>query len=663
MTHLKMKIFVKSFALAFALAVVQPALAKKEDENYNKALVELSKERYTSTINLLTSYLSTNEQAPLAYYYRSIAELKSGEAAMALGDIDVALQLVRKLPKDSKIKQPELLYQKADCQYVLGQTSEALVSLDEAIALSQNFTQAYVLKAKVMSEKKDFVGADSTFGKALSLDPRNYDALVLYSKNLIDAGKLSDAIEKLNQAVTINKDSKDAYLLRFQANKQLQNYEKAFDDIAFVASNEDDYSPYEKDVKDVAIKCHTYSLPYISSKINANEHSIMWLLVRAAIYKYDGKYLDAIKDYNTLDDKLGEKYAITMNEVADCYMKLGDTEKAQQLYGESMELEETAEASAGLASILKCKGELDKALVYASKAISLDPMNCEYYCTRGQIYELKSMTGDALSDYEVGIQMSNDYSPLYLRRGLLKNSKSDFSKVVKLESSPKPSDNCKPVALAQLGKVKEGRAWVERIIKEYPTSENYYVATCFYACVNDSAKAMNSLEKALEKGYRDFSQIDSDKNLDSLRKSDAFEILCNKWKKASGVTTSFSAQTGNGQPAKPTVVKEVRIVRSGNDYFIPVVCCGVSMSAVIDTSLQVSEMSKTDAEFLSKYGYGRIRNDKFVAKLKISDIEVDGIEFLLVENKDAVLRLNAVAITKFGTCSINRQNSTLKIER
>ncbi len=658
-----MRFFVKIFTFAFVLALVQPAFAKKEDESYTKALAELSKERYTSTINLLTSYLSTNEQAPLAYYYRSIAELKSGEAAMALGDIDVALQLIRKLPKDSKIRQPEMLYQKAECQQAIGQTDEALASLAEAIAQSPNYVNAYVLKARIMSENKDYAGADSTFGKALSLDPQNYDALVLYSRNLIDAEKYKEAIDNLNHAITINKDSKDAYLLRFQANKHLQNYERAFDDLAYVASNEDDYSPYENDIKEVAIKCHTYSLPYISSKINANEHSIMWLLVRAAIYKYDGKYLDAIKDYNTLDDKLGEKYAITMNEVADCYMKLGDTEKAQQLYGESLELEETANASAGLATILKYKGELDKALVYASKAISIDPMHCEHYYTRGQIYELKSMVGDALSDYEVGIQMSNDYSPLYLRRGLLKKSKSDFNKVVKLEDSPKPSDNCKPVALVQLGKEKEGRAWVERIIKEYPTSENYYVATCFYACVNDSAKAMKSLEKALEKGYRDFSQIDSDKNLDSLRKCDDFVMLCNKWKKASGVTTSFSAQPENGQPIKPKEVKEVRVVRSGNDYFVPVMCCGVNMSAVIDTSLQVSEMSKADAEFLSKYGYGRIRNDKFVAKLRISDIDVDGVEFQLVENKDAVLRLNAVAISKFGMCSINRQNSTLKIER
>lgn len=658
-----MKSFVKFFFFVVALILVQPTFAKKEDENYTKALVELSKERYTSTINLLTSYLSTNEQSPLAYYYRSIAELKSGEPVMALGDIDLALQLMRKLPKDSKIKQPELLYQKAECQSALGQPDDALVSLTDVVALSPNFVQAHVLTAKIMSDKKDFVGADSTFEKALALDPQNYDALVMYSKSLYNEGKYREVVDVASRAISINKENKDAYLSRYQAYMHLNNYERAFDDISFVASNEDDYSPYEQDIKNVAIKCHTYSLPYISSKINVNEHSVMWLLVRAAIYKYDGKYKEAINDYNTLDDKLGEKYAITTNEVADCYMKLGDTEKAQQLYIESLELEETAPAASGLASILKCKGELDQALEYASKAIALDPMYCQYYYVRGQIYEAKSMLGDALSDYEVGIQMTSDYSPLYLKRGLLKKSKSDFNKVVALEKAPKPSDNCKPAALLQLGKEKEGRVWVEKIVKEYPTSENYYVATSFYACVNDSAKAMSSLEKALQKGYRDFMQIDSDKNLDSLRKSQDFVKLCNKWKKASGITTSFSAQPNDGQEVKPTIVKEVRVVRSGNDYFFPIVCCGVNMSAVIDTSLQISSMSKPDAEFLTKYGYGKIKNDKFLARLKISDIEVEGVEFQLVEDKGAVLRLNAVAISKFGMCSINRQNSTLRIER
>ena len=525
-------------ALLFAFA--SNINAKPKTDDLGTAAAEISKSNYTAAVNLMTSYISNNDFDPQAYYYRSVAELGIGENDLALKDADLAIQLIKKLPKNSRVKQADIYLQHAKCYHAMGNTSEAMKELNYAATIDNTLSDIYVEMGEIYTSKNDFKSADSTFSKALLYNSKNYNALMGLAKNYLNNNKEREAIQKLDQAIIVDAEKTDPYLLRFKANVNLNNYERAFDDIAYVATNNEDYNPYLADLSNVASKCRNYSIPKIDQKIRADDNTVLWLQCRAAVDNKTGKFESAIEDYNKLEQILGEKYAITSAGKGDCYYQKGDYNTALTMYKEANDLEETAGANAGIARILLLQNEPGEALVYANKAVSLDPMNYEYYYLRGRVQEMRKMIGEAISDYEVGMQMNANYAPLYYRRGVLKKSKWDFEKVVKLESVPSPSENYKPFAYLKLGKKSDGQKSINVILNEYPNAENYYTAASFYSAINDTTNALKSLQKSFELGYRNFPQIDSDANLDSLRNKASFVALVDKWKQSSGVSANFA---------------------------------------------------------------------------------------------------------------------------
>ena len=258
-------------ALLFAFA--SSINAKPKTDDLATAAAEISKTNYTAAINLMTSYISNHETDPQAYYYRSVAELGIGENDLALKDIDLAIQLdkkfqiLKKLSKSSKVKQADLLLQRAKCYRALGNTETAMEELNKAALADNTLADIYVEMGEIYASKNDFKGSDTTFAKALRYDSKNYNALMGLAKNYINSDREREAISKLDQAISVDGEKIEPYMLRYKANFGLQNYERAFDDISYVASSNEDYNPYLADLSNAASKCVTYSMPKIDQKI------------------------------------------------------------------------------------------------------------------------------------------------------------------------------------------------------------------------------------------------------------------------------------------------------------------------------------------------------------------------------------------------------------
>lgn len=665
-------------ALLFAFASTINAKPKTDD--LATAAAEISKSNYTAAINLMTSYISNHEMEPQAYYYRSVAELGIGENDLALKDIDLAIQLdkkfqiVKKLSKSSKIKQADLLLQRAKCYRALGNTETAMEELNKAALADNTLADIYVEMGEIYASKNDFKGSDTTFAKALRYDSKNYNALMGLAKSYISNDREREAISKLDQAISVDGEKIEPYMLRYKANVGLHNFERAFDDISYVASSNEDYNPYLADLSNAASKCVTYSMPKIDQKIKADENTVLWLQCRAAVDNKIGKFEAAIEDYTKLENILGEKYAITSSGKGDCYFQKGDYNTALAMYKEANELEETAGANAGIARILLLQNEFSEALVYANKAVSLDPMNYEYYYLRGRIQEMRKMTGDAISDYEVGMQINSNYAPLYYRRGIIKKSRKDFERVVKLESVPSATENYKPFAYLFLGKQNDGKRSINQILKEYPNADNYYTAASFYAAINDTANALSSLEKSFELGYRNFSQVDSDSNLDSLRSKASYIALVDKWKKSSGVSANF-AKAEKSDAQKALVTTEVKFRREQQKFALGCKLNNLDISCLLDTAATIGSISFADALFLTKYGFIQTQEwsqDPYkdltestvvtIRELEIEGIKVKGLVMKVINDKNAKLQLSKNDIAKFGNISVNNQRNILLIE-
>lgn len=415
-------------------------------------------------------------------------------------------------------------------------------------------------------------------------------------------------------------------------------------------------------------------MPKIDQKIKADENKVLWMQCRAAVDNKIGKFEAAIEDYTKLEEILGEKYAITSSGKGDCYFQKGDYNTALAMYKEANELEETAAANAGIARILLLQNESTEALVYANKAVSLDPMNYEYYYLRGRVQEMRKMTGDAVSDYEVGMQINSNYAPLYYRRGVIKKSKKDFERVIRLETTPSATENFKPFAYLYLGKQNDGKKSIKEILKAYPNADNYYTATSFYAAINDTTNALSSLEKSFELGYRNFTQVDSDSNLDSLRTKASYIAIVDKWKKASGVSANF-ANSGQSNSQKALQTTEVKFKREQQKFSFGCKLNNIDISCQLDTAATTGCISFADALFLTKYGFIQTHewsqdpykdlNEATVVTIRELDIEgikVKGLVMKVINDKNAKLQLSKNDIAKFGNISVNNQRNVLLIE-
>jgi tetratricopeptide (TPR) repeat protein len=81
------------------------------------------------------------------------------------------------------------------------------------------------------------------------------------------------------------------------------------------------------------------------------------------------------------------------------------------------------------------------------------------------------------------------------------------------------------------GRLKDGLAVDEKLVTVCPTDPTaHYNLACRYALLKQRDKAITTLRKAVELGYRDFEFMLEDHDLDSIRKDPRFRKLVKEFK-------------------------------------------------------------------------------------------------------------------------------------
>ena len=106
----------------------------------------------------------------------------------------------------------------------------AMADCAKAIELDARSTDAYVLRAVMLAEKRDFEGAINDLDKALVLDPRNPNLYRLRGVAKIQKGDLDGCISDYDKAVDLD-PSLESYSQRAMANFTKGNWDKAIDDL------------------------------------------------------------------------------------------------------------------------------------------------------------------------------------------------------------------------------------------------------------------------------------------------------------------------------------------------------------------------------------------------------------------------------------------------
>ncbi len=238
----------------------------------------------------------------------------------------------------------------------LSQKSEYYLKEIESKEASAEMDTEYLNKleiALVLIEDKNWDSALEELNEVVELNPNSHIAFDLKGLVFTETGQLEAAIDAFSESVAIEPRFSISWYNLGRIEKLRGNLDKARE-----------YFDRAIEMEDSLTKAYFY---------------------RAKVLKSMGMEKEAIKDYNTIIKKKGDKYI-------EAYINRGLTLKS-------------------LGDFVGAKRDLDK-------AIEDNPQNPDVYKNRGNLYLLFGNHTEAMIDYTKAIELNPEYSEAYFNRGL-----------------------------------------------------------------------------------------------------------------------------------------------------------------------------------------------------------------------------------------------------
>ena len=147
-----------------------------------------------------------------------------------------------------------------------------------------------------------------------------------------------------------------------------------------------------------------------------------------------------------------------------------------------------------------------EALTNFQRALELEPDDPEYHNLMGQTYDQMGLPDEAEKSLRRAIELNAHYAIGYYDLGV--------------------------ILAKQEGRAREALKAFKQALKNDPDiSWAYYSIACLYALAQKEDQSLEYLEKAFQKGLRDFAHIRKDKDWDGLRTNQNFINLLKKYRK------------------------------------------------------------------------------------------------------------------------------------
>ena len=604
---------------------------------------------------------------------------------MAFADINNAIKYHNKKTYSSK---DGLYAQRGKFYEDIENYDEALKDYATAFKINPKNTNVLFSRANLYYNLENYLASDKDWQQVLKIEKDNVNAQVGLARNMIARGEIDNAIKELDRLEKIDFRNPLTYQYRSEAHAKKENYRKAIDDVISWCYY-DDVDIY-KEYAFIKYAAHefTYALAKVTEKIvKEKDERYAWLNLRTSLYEEHEMYREAITDYNSMEGLLSSPLISILYRRGKCYKKMGEYDKAITEFNKAIDLREDETLYLYRADVKRLKGDYKSAIEDFTKVIELDPMNSYAYYKRGWTKEFDKDFQGALKDYTTSIELDRDYVYTYETRGKLyknhlnepKLAEKDFQMVLTIETEIRKSGNCRQYALFHLGRIEESIAHQDNILEKYPTSGNYYDATCLYSLMKRPADAIKYLQTAFEKGYRDFIHIENDDDLDNIRNTHDFIELINEWTKK----TSSSIETGqiidNQRENTQKYVVKSKELKSGV-YEIPCTVNNLPLNFIFDTGASDITISSVEAAFmlknnyLTEYDFKDRKNYRTASgdivegtkvrlrMVKIGDLELNNIEAAVVYKQNAPLLFGQSALGKFVKITIDNLNSEIIFE-
>ena len=622
--------------LLTVLSVNAYAQKNKTDNDYNlkKAYEVLQEENDEAKgLELVNKQLRETPDNVESLLLRVRLLRRKNEFGQALQDINHALKVNK--PKKTEVQNSTLHWWKAYIYEDMGDKVNAAASFKTACELArkddkENLQSISFDYAQSLYDLGDYAGADAIYRKMLALDEADQAAMAGLARNMIEREQYSEAIDK------------------------------------------------------VMLKRLNYAEASIKTRIKKTENRFQWMAFLCQFYETSHQYAEAVRTYDEFEAEFGHYDEINVYR-SDCYSELGLNELAIADISKAMEKDPDWQLYVRRGDYYRLNGDLDLAIADFNAAVEDAPKEGYCYYRRGWTYEMQGERKKAMEDYNMGLEMTQDYPYLYLMRGelLLLEGKeteadADFEMVVQKDTIA-DNGSCRQYALYFLGRDNEAEEWMNKIIEEDPGNYgNYYDQVCLYSRMGRLEESIDALRKSFEKGYRSFSHIRLDDDLDAVRDLPEFKALMEEYE---AKHTEYLKQFELSMPEKEETVTEIAVKRNpGGTFEIPCDINGLALQMVFDTGASDVTISSVEADFMFKNGYlsekdikgktyyqianGQISEGTTITlrEVKIGDAVLHNVDASVVKSQRAPLLLGQSAMERFGAITIDNQNNKLIIK-
>ena len=200
-----------------------------------------------------------------------------------------------------------------------------------------------------------------------------------------------------------------------------------------------------------------------------------------------------------------EAYAYDFYKIGVCYYTLQQYDSALTYYKKSLIKNPSYTYSLNnVGYIYQLQRQYDSSIVYLKKCISSDPKYFTAYSNLAYSYELANQLDSAITYNEKVYNYFKDSTS----SGALANLGYEYLKI---------KDSVKSLYYLTLAD------------KIYNDASTKYNLCCYYSLTGDTTKALELLTAALEKKYNNYEHIQTDKDLDPIRKEPGFTGLLKKY--------------------------------------------------------------------------------------------------------------------------------------
>ena len=565
---------------------------------------------------------------------------------------------------------------------------EAAESYKQAVKLARKDNpekvQSYHFDfAQALYMSDEFDNAEKEYRAMLKTDPSDVTAMIGLARFYRDKEQYEESLKWLETAESYNAGYGEIYKFKMQVYDKMDREDDTVDAALKYFELDDDAEAWY--VADYAKKHYTYGVARIKAEMNKEDASSRWIVLLTRLYEDHCDYLHALELYNRVESEYGEHPMISYYK-SSCYRELGQFKKAISEATKAIELSEDQSLYSHRGDIYRSAGMYKEAIADYQVSMENDPSSGYEYYAIGWCHELQGDKKTALEYYNKGIDIDKSYAYLYLSRAdLLSQSgdceaaERDYEKVLELDTTPEDG-SCRHYALVGLGRWYDAELWMNRIIEAHPNDHGvYYDKACLFARMNRPEEAIKALEEAFKKGFRKFAHLEHDDDMDSLRNLLEYKALIMEYKdkpvEEQAEEPEITIETAEA------LVSEIQMKKMpGGTYEVPCTINGLPLKFIFDTGASDVTLSSVEANFMLKNDYlsekdfkgsrryltadGTIANGAIVRikEVKVGDVTLKNIEASVVNSQKAPLLLGQSVLDRFGTITIDNENSVMTIK-